>query len=345
MKTIKLEKLLMWLFLLVTLILIGWYNLTKPSILILHSYDKDYSWVRDINTGLNRVLKNKYLYQVRWYYMDTKRHPDVKYKTSAGISARDLIKQTRPDVVIAMDDDAQKYVAQYFANDPKIKIVFGGVNKEVSEYGYDKAKNVTGIMERLPLTALSETLQSARSLQQLKHPVRIAYLGDASETVYGDANQIKQFNWAPHQLREVRNVKTWGEWQANVSELSDKADVLLLTNYRGLQRSTSDPTLVPAKEVVSWTEKNSRIPVIGGNGFFTEDGGMLAIGTSPFEQGEVAARRALQIVMQKIDVKTLPMVASQEFIVTMSGSRMKARGFSLPKVYEAAAHAGDQYLE
>jgi ABC-type uncharacterized transport system substrate-binding protein len=345
MKTLKLEKFLMWLFLLVTLVLIGWYNLTKPSILVLHSYDKDYSWVRDINTGLNRVLKNKYLYQVRWYYMDTKRHPDAKYKTSAGISARDLINQTRPDVVIAMDDDAQKYVAQYFANDPKIKIVFGGVNKDAVEYGYDKASNVTGILERLPLTAISETLQSARSLQNLNHPVRIAYLGDSSETVYGDANQIKQFNWSPHQLSEVRNVKTWEEWKASVLDLGSKSDVILLTNYRGLQRSANDLSLVPAKEVVAWTEKNAVVPVIGGNGFFTEDGGMLAIGTSPFEQGEVAARRALQIVMQKTDVNTMPIVASQEFIVTMSGSRMKARQFVLPKVYEAAAHAGDQYFE
>ena len=341
----RFEKIFMWLFLLVTLVLIGWYNLTKPSILILHSYDKDYSWVRDINTGLNRVLKNKYLYQVRWYYMDTKRHPDEKYKNSAGISARDLVKQTRPDVIIAMDDDAQKYVAKYFSNDPNIKIVFGGVNKEAEDYAYEKAKNVTGILERLPLTAISETLQSARNFQQLKHPVRIAYLGDTSETVNGDANQIRKFNWAPHEMQEVRLVKTWTEWQDSIKELGSKVDVILLTNYRGLQRSPTDPSLVPAKEVVAWTEKNSPVPVIGGNGFFTEDGGMLAIGTSPFEQGEVAARRALEIVMKKIDPKSLPIVSSQEFIVTMSGSRMRARNFVLPKVYEAAAHAGDQYFE
>lgn len=341
----RLEKALMWLFLLVTLVLIAWYNLTKPSILVLHSYDKDYSWVRDINIGVNRVLKNKYLYQVRWYYMDTKRHPDERYKTSAGISARDLIEQTRPDVVIAMDDDAQKYVAKYFSNNPKIKIVFGGVNKEAEDYGYEKASNVTGILERLPLTAISETLQSARHLQQLKRPVQIAYLGDSSETVTGDANQIRKFDWAPHQMKEVRQVKTWGEWQSSILELGQQVDVILLTNYRGLQRSATDPSLVPAKEVVAWTEKNSTVPVVGGNGFYTEDGGMMAIGTSPFEQGEVAARKALQIVMKKVDPKALPIVASQEFIVTMSGSRMKQRQFQLPKVYEAAAHAGDQYFE
>jgi hypothetical protein len=132
---------------LITLFLFGWYNMSKPSILILHSYDKDYPWVRDINIGLNRVLNNKYLYQVRWYYMDTKRHPYDNYKESAGIAARNLIEQTQPDVVIAMDDDAQKFVTQFFKNHPKIKIVFGGVNREVKDYGFDQSNNVTGILE------------------------------------------------------------------------------------------------------------------------------------------------------------------------------------------------------
>ena len=73
--------------------------------------------------------------------------------------------------------------------------------------------------------------------------------------------------------------------------------------------------------------------------------GCFAIGTSPFEQGEVAARRALEIVMKKVDAKGFAdCVIAKEFIVTMSGSRMRARNF----VYRKStgwAHAGDQYFE
>jgi ABC-type uncharacterized transport system substrate-binding protein len=100
---------------------------------------------------------------------------------------------------------------------------------------------------------------------------------------------------------------------------------------------------VPFKTVVDWTEKNSAIPVFSGNGFFTEDGGMLAIGTSPYEQGEVAAQKALAIILDHKSPAELAPESSQHFIVTMSGKKMEARHFVLPRVYEAAARTGDKY--
>ncbi len=341
---LSLEKMMMGLFMIVTIVLFGWYNMSKPSILILHSYDKDYAWVRDINVGLNRVLSSKYLYQVHWYYMDTKRHPFTDYKNSAGIAARNVIKEMRPDVVIAVDDDAQQYVMRYFNNDPHVKIVFAGVNNEASDYGFDKANNVTGVLERIPLDAVRETLGSVERFKTLGHPIRLAYIGDHSETVTGDANQVQRFDWKPVQLTRVRQVNTWPEWQANVMALAADNDAILVSGYRRLVRSASDMSLVPPKEVVAWTEAHSPVPVMSSNGFFTEDGGMLAIGTSPYEQGEVAAAKALEIILKGKPVNMLPIAISQQFIVTMSGSKMKARHFDLPRVYEAAARTGDQYF-
>jgi hypothetical protein len=112
------ERVMATVFMLITLALFGWYNMSKPRILVLHSYDKDYAWTRDVNVGLMRGFKTRFLYQVNWYYMDTKRHPSPEFKKSAGIAARNVIKSTQPDVVIAVDDDAQEYAAKYFINDP-----------------------------------------------------------------------------------------------------------------------------------------------------------------------------------------------------------------------------------
>lgn len=343
MKMSRLQNCIIGLFLIVSLTLFAWFNMSKPSILILHSYDKEYPWVRDINVGLNRVLNSKYRYQVRWYYMDTKRHPFPDYKTSAGIAARRVIDSMHPDVIIAMDDDAQQYVTRYYVNHPTIKIVFGGVNNEAGDYGFDKAGNVTGILERLPLGAIREALQIADNFKALGHPVRLALLGDKSESVGGDARQVRAFNWAPVQLAAIRQIATWPEWQAAVKELGNQADVILLTGYRRISRSATDKSLVPFKEVVAWTEKNSKAPVMSGNGFYTEEGGMLAIGTSPYEQGEEAAAKALAIILDGKRPGSMPITAPEEFIVTMNGSKMKARGFVLPKVYEAAARTGDKY--
>jgi ABC-type uncharacterized transport system substrate-binding protein len=343
MKKMKIEHVMIGLFMVVSLGLFGWFNITKPRILILHSYDKEYAWVRDINLGLNRVLSSKYLYQVRWYYMDTKRHPSSEYKVSAGIAARSVIEEMQPDVIIAIDDDAQQYATRYFVNHPKIKIVFAGVNNEASSYGFEKANNVTGILERMPLAAIREAFQIAGNFKSLNHPVQLAMLGDQSESVTGDAKQVQAFNWSPIQLVAINRVNTWPEWQAAMNELGKNADVILVTGYRRLKRSNTDSSLVTAKEVVNWTEKYSSIPVISGNGFYTEEGGMLAIGTSPYEQGEVAATKALEIILEKKSPNNIPIELPSQFIVTMNGSKMKARGFDLPKVYEAAARTGDKY--
>lgn len=326
------------------LALLGWHNVHKPSILVLHSYDPGYAWVRDINTGLGRSFERGYLYRVRWYYMDTKRHPSPEFKASAGVAARNMIARTRPDVVIAIDDDAQQYAARHFVGDPRITIVFAGVNREAADYGYAGAANVTGILERIPLEAMREALASASGGRAPGKPLRIAYLGDRSATVDGDVAQLRRHDWAPLRLGAVRQVAGWPAWQAAVRALAASHDVLLVSGYRGLRRSETDPRPVPASEVVAWTERHSAAPVISFNGFFTEDGGMLAIGTSPYEQGEVAGALALQAALGRRPGAALPVVTSRQFTVSMRGSLMTARGFTLPRVYEAAARTGDGYL-
>lgn len=65
-------------------------NVNKPRVLVLHSYDTEYSWTRDISTGLTRTFSNK-AYTMRWHYMDTKRNPDEAFKQRAGLLARRII--------------------------------------------------------------------------------------------------------------------------------------------------------------------------------------------------------------------------------------------------------------
>ena len=71
---------------------------------------------------------------------------------------------------------------------------------------------------------------------------------------------------------------------------------------------------------------------------------MLAIGTSSYQQGEAAAEMALQILVDGKRTNQIPIISSTQFIVGMSGSKMKARGFILPQVYETAARIGDRYV-
>ena len=209
----SIESLLIVVFLVGSVVLVTWFNLDKPRILILHSYDKEYSWVRDVNSGLKRVLDKRTDYSLRWFYLDTKRRPWPDYKTNAGIAARRKIDAMQPDVIIAIDDDAQNYVMRHYVGDPRIRVVFAGVNNEPQDYGYVGATNVTGILERLPLEALKESLQIIAERNGLPQPLRIRFIGDRSETVLGDEKYFRSHDWAPFVVQESRLVDTFAQWQ------------------------------------------------------------------------------------------------------------------------------------
>ena len=320
------------------------YNLSKPRVMILQSYGPDYSWTRDVDVGIHRVLgtNSGHGYWLRWHYMDVKRHPWNAAKQSAGIEAKRAIDDWQPNLIIAIDDDAQKYAAKFYVNRPDIKIVFAGTNGGVTDYGYDNANNVTGILERKPLPALRE------ALMQIPHdasrPLRMMQIGDNSDSVRFDNAFVTAFDWSPIQYTGTRLVDNYPEYQQAILNAPATADWILAGNYRKFARSKTDPTLVPPEEVIAWTMKNSKLPMVSLDGFFVEDGGMLAIATSPFEQGQVAATMARQIIEKKTDPAKIHIAATQQFIVVMRPTLMSKYNVRLPPLYEAFARATNNYF-
>lgn len=314
----------------------------KPRIFILQSYYNDYSWTQDVDSGLRRVLGNAPKYALRWYYMDTKRHPWREFKDKAGIAARNAIDSWRPDVLIAVDDDAQQFVARHYARDPHVSVVFAGVNEDAEAYGYDQAGNVTGILERQKLDAVKAAILEIAKSRGQQSPIRVLDLGDTSETVRADVRHHAAYDWAPLVYTGGSLVGTFEDWKNAVTGAAGKADFIVTTNYRGLARSATDRTLVPPDEVVGWTQQNSAPFVIGTYTFFVQDGGSLAIATSPFEQGEVAARMALEIV-GGTPARDVPVDVTHQFVVAMRGDDLKRRHITLPAIYEAFAKATKNY--
>lgn len=331
------------LFVVLLVIVIVAHNMTKPRILILQSYGTDYAWTRDVDVGIRRVLADSGAYVLRWHYMDLKRHPWPESKIAAGIQARHAIDEWKPDVLIAVDDDAQQYAAKYYVNKPGIKIVFAGTNGSVSPYGYDRAANVTGILERKPLDAIRDGLLQIGFPH--KGPLRVVEICDASETVMLDHVSIAAFDWKPLRYIGAHLVQTYGDWQQAVLAADREADVIITTNYRRLTRSATDRTLVPPEEVLAWTEAHSPLPVVGTNGFFVEDGGMLAIATSPFEQGDVSAHMARQIIDRRMSPSSIPVASTRQYIILARAGLLAEHHLQLPSLYEAFARATNNYFE
>lgn len=330
-------------FLLLTVSLLAWYKLTQPRILVIQSYDTDYTWTRDIDIGLKRVLDGNLRYKVQWHYMDTKKHPDKSFKERAGKLAIREIETYRPDLIIAVDDDAQKYAVKNYVNYPKINIVFAGINGGVEPYGYDQATNVTGIYERKPLASLRDALSEMRDTNGKPLGKRIIFIGDLSDSVIEDGKSIEAQDWTPFRLVGSMRAGTFQEWKTAVAEASVKADVMVLSNYQNILRQPGGKDFVPPAEIMEWTEANSRIPAVGIGGYMVEDGGMFAIGASGFEQGDVIGRMASKILDTGVMAKAIPQVMPRQYLVYMRQAAMKKRHLTLPDIYEAFSRASNNY--
>lgn len=334
----RLRLVLISVFLAATLAVTVAYNHYKPRVLVLHSYDLSYPWTREVTVGVRRVLDEHPDYAIRWFYMDTKRHPWKEYKENSGLSARQSIERWKPHVIIAIDDDAQEFVTRHYVNHPSIRIVFAGVNGGIDGYGFTGAGNVTGIFERKDLRALQEALLAFRWQRVGQGPLRFVHIGDNSSSVGHDEHFIRDFDWRPLVRLPSQLVGNFDDWKKAVRAAQDQTDFIVTSNYRKITRSAADRSLVPPTEIVAWTLANSRVPVVGTNGFFVEDGGEVAIGTSPFEQGEVAARMAIRLIGGQ-SATDIPHASTRQFVVYMRSAKLHQRGMQLPPLYEAFARA------
>lgn len=317
-------------------------NMKRPRIFILHSYSSDFSWDSDINVGIERIFKGK-PYKIRKFYMDTKKHPDKDYMKRIGATARKAIDSWNPNLIIAIDDNAQQYVAKYYNNHPNIKIVFAGVNNTIQDYGYQNAENVTGILERLNYNAVKDILLQIMPRDKRK----IIHISDSSSTSEGIHKEIASFNWEPLKFVGSFQCETFDQWKEAIKKAENgNADFILYTHYHTILEKANGKVISP-KQVMDWTIENTKLPGVSFWGFYVEDGGMMAVALSPYEQGEVAAKMAEAIIEHRKQTKDIPIYTSYLFVIYMRESEIKKRAanLKLPIIYEAFARATNNYYE
>jgi len=335
---IQIEKLLAFVFVSLFVIFLIAYNLNKPRIFVLHSYDTDYSWVTDINEGIDRVLKNR-AYNIRYFFMNTKRNPGEDYKQRTGESVVKMIREWNPDILITVDDDAQKYAARYFLDDPKIKIIYTGVNAFPEDYGFDKAGNATGILERLPFEAFKEVF--VQMLPPDKH--KVMHIADSSSTSVFIQHEVEAYDWSPLVLTETILCDTLEDWNKAIDRANKEADILFVTHYHTLKDKNG--LIVEPRKVIEATEPRLEIPAIGSWGFYVEDGGMMAVAVSPYEQGEEAARMAIKVIEDGVSPRDIPVQTSHLFVIYIREASLKRRHLHVPGLIEAFARATNNYFE
>jgi len=304
--------------------------------MIIHSYATDFPWVRDINIGIERILKGK-PYLIRYYYLDTKRNPGEEYKARASLAGIREIQKWKPHIIITVDDNAQSMIAQHFINDPSIKVIYTGVNATAEKYGFDKADNTTGVLERIPFKAVHEAFMLVNPTGKFVH------ICDSSETSRYIQKELEEFQWKPLSLIETKLCPTFEDWKKGTETANEKADFLLITHYHTIKDETG--RVMRPTEVLEWTKKNAKVPLVGCWDFFVEDGGMLSISVSPYEQGEEAAKMAVKIIEYGTNPKEIPPYRNVFFTISMRGEDLKNKKITIPLILESFARGVNHYYQ
>ncbi len=343
---LNLKKLAIYTFLISLCGYLAYMNYERETLLVLHSYDENYAWVRDVNIGIKRSLGNRKNIRIFYHYMDTKSHPDLEFKKKSGVIARRVVDYINPDIVLACDDDAQEYVMSHYKNRDDIQIVFVGLNAKPERYGYLNATNVTGVLERIPYEAVKNVIEIIAKQRNLKPPYRTIHISDQSIIVgYDDINMHEYPHWFPVKLLKSNLVSTFDEWKRAIRESATVADIILISNYRKVYENDEKKAIVPFKEVIEWSYKNAPVPLIGVNGFVCEEGAALAVGTSPIEQGELGAQIVVTLLEKKAKIADIPFQNSAYPMIYIDEQRFNESGYDLPQLYIAFAKTTNNFYQ
>ncbi|MBN1963946.1 MAG: hypothetical protein JW910_04835 [Anaerolineae bacterium] len=265
-------------------------------VLVLHSYDSGYLWEQELNQGILAGL-NEGGYSngignlvMDYFWMDTKRNTSPEYFSQIAEAATQRILDTRPDVVIATDNNAIRLVLQPWTEEG-IPFVYAGLNDAPRNYELEDRPNVTGVLER---AHIAQTLDWIKLV--LPEAKRLTFLADDSITTAAYLTEVQMQLAGSTDFTVVGIYKTNSntEWQRIVEEAQQTSDVLLLGTYTTLRDNNDRP--ISSTVLMGWTINHSSIPIVPLWEFGVQEGGLGGPVISGYTQGYEAALKAVQIL-------------------------------------------------
>ncbi|MFW2437748.1 MAG: ABC transporter substrate-binding protein [Arenicellales bacterium] len=283
------------------------------------SYHKGYAWSDGIERGLRAELNGHC--DLIQFDMDTKRNRSELYKTQKAVDLARKIKAIKPEVIIASDDNAARYlIAPYFSGGD-IPVVFCGINWTVKEYGFP-ASNVTGMVE---VTAFRPMLDWASKLT--RPGARGVYIGTDA------LSELKDYMFLSKVAAEmgltidriiVDDQQAW----MSALEQSNEADFIILGTSSGIN-GWDEKTLLPfVREHVDkliLTSYRQMMPFA-----------MIGFVKIPEEQGEWAAKTAIAI-HEGVPIQRIPIIANRKWEVYENTSLLKLADIEISEALHARA--------
>ncbi|MEM7213210.1 MAG: hypothetical protein AAF479_15210 [Pseudomonadota bacterium] len=261
-----------------------------------------------------------------------------------GAAKRDTLAEELAEWLKKDRCDAPEFDVSYFGLDRPAEslspdIIFAGVNGTSDRYGYEDASNVTGIYERKNYRAIVEKLEVLRDAYG-GQVSGIRLLNDTSATASAESRVYRSQSWDPFKALTPVQVSSFDAWKAQVRKANAENVMLLIANYDGVKHSNGEP--VQQHELISWTEREAKLPVLGLNTRFVADGGMMTIAISGTEQGSVA----IEMAMDSIRGQPLrKQQAAKQYTIGLNQSLVRQRKLELPSVYRAFSDAVGKFID
>lgn len=264
--------------------------ISGKRVLVVHSYHEfQKGHVVEMTQGIEEAFVDSGV-KMKYVHMDTKRQADLAWKKEAGRMATRVMEAFGPDVVIAMDDNAQAFfVRENYTRKQAPAFVFGGVNADISTYGFP-SRNVTGVLERPNIKESIELL-----LKIVPGIKKILMLSDKSKTTDYFIEYCKTLD-LPVEVIAYEQPLTLDEWKANVQKYKDRADAVGVYVSRTVKEGKS---YVPEAKLIDILTLEGRLPTVGFFDTAANAGVLCGISVSMKEQGYVAGRMARKILEGK----------------------------------------------
>jgi ABC-type uncharacterized transport system substrate-binding protein len=251
--------------------------------------------------------------------MDTKRNEKEDFIKNAALKATHIIEWWKPDLIIASDDNAFKYLIMPYYRDANLPVVFCGLNWDASIYGAPY-KNTTGMVEVALIVKLIEDLKT------YSHGDKIGYLSAETST---ERKNLEYYNKMPEfSFSKVHMVKTLKEWEDAFLMLQDEVDMLIFENNAGITDWNDE-------QAGQFALDNAKIPV-GTTNPWTMQCSLIGFTKLPEEQGVYSAKTAMKILDGKLP-SDIPVVTNEKAKIYLNMKIAKKLGITFPMDYMAQA--------
>ncbi len=285
---------------------------SRKRCLYVVSYHVGYPWQDGIDRGIRGVLGESC--EIRRFNMDTKRNTDPDFRKQRALEAKALIDSWKPDIVIASDDNASRYLVMPYYRDADLPFVFCGINWSVEEYGCPYA-NATGMIEVAPILELLDQIREI-----VPHAKSAVCLTPDRKSDYKNCERIEKEYGKRGIDVSIARIDDMEEFERAYVKAQEK-DFVYFNNFVGIREW--DPER--ARAVISKHTRKMSAATTAWIAPYV----MLTFSLVPEEQGEYAAQAALRILSGTAP-SHIPIIANRKWNILVNEYLQKKAGIELP---------------